>query len=124
VSQSAEKCKTKAKCEWKGLVMLPLIEILSDPVNRRGVSRRTGNDYDIWFQTGYLHDESGHYPVKFEFLVRDGVVLPKGKYTLTSKCFYVDQDGRLSLRLEEGLATLEAVAAGIADQVKQLKAAA
>lgn len=104
--------------------MLPVVEILSDPINRRGVARGSGNQYDLWIQEAYLHSESSRYPVKFDFLVRDGVVLPKGRYTFTDRCFYVDQKGRLSVRLEEGLATLEAVHAGLADQLKILKAAA
>jgi hypothetical protein len=125
---SQKQCVTsigKMQCEkTKGLTMLPIIEIMSDPVNRRGTSQASGKEYNIWFQEAYLHSASSHYPVKFEFLVRDGVVLPRGRHTLTDRCFYVDQKGRLSVRLEEGLATLEAVAAGLSDQVKSLKVAA
>jgi hypothetical protein len=104
--------------------MLPIIEILADPVNRRGVAKATGNEYNIWTQVAYLHSDANHYPAKFEFLVRDGIVLPKGKYTLTDRCFYVDQNGKLAVRLEDGLATFEAVASGLAEQSKQMKAAA
>lgn len=104
--------------------MLPVIEIMSDPINRHGTSQASGKQYNIWIQEAYLHSATSHYPVKFEFLVRDGVVLPRGKYTPTDRCFYVDQKGRLAVNLEEGLGTLEAVASGLQEQTKAMKAAA
>jgi hypothetical protein len=104
--------------------MLPIIEIMSDPVNRCGTSQASGKEYNIWFQEAYLHGGNSHYPVKFEFLVRDGIVLPRGRFTLTDRCFYIDKNGRLAVRLEEGLAEPSAVLAGLTDQLKALKLAA
>ncbi len=101
-----------------------IIEILADPVNRRGTSKKSGNEYNIWFQEAYLHQAGGGYPQKFEFLVRDGVVLPRGKYTLTDRCFYINNDGRLSLRLEEGLAEPATALADFSKTVQGVKAAA
>lgn len=101
---------------------MPIIEILSEPINRRGTSKKTGADYNIWFQEAFLHSQTSPYPEKFEFLVRDGVVLGKGRYTVTDRCFYVDRDGKLSLRLEDGLADPATALQGFADQVKGMGA--
>lgn len=100
--------------------MQPIIEICEDPVNRRGVSKKTNEEYNIWFQTAYLHTSESHYPTKFEFLVRDGIVLPRGRYTLTDRCFYVDRQGRLAVRLEEGLAEPATALENFNSQVKSL----
>lgn len=96
---------------------MPIIEILSDPINRRGVSKKSGNEYNIWFQEAFLHTAGSPYPEKFEFLVRDGLVLGRGRYTVTDRCFFIDRDGRLSLRLEDGLADPATALQMFADQV-------
>jgi hypothetical protein len=101
-----------------------IVEILNDPVNRRGVSKKSGQEYNIWFQEAYLHQADGGYPQKFEFLVRDGIVLPRGKYTVTDRCFYINNDGRLSIRLEEGLAEPSTALADFGKTVQALKASA
>lgn len=104
--------------------MLPTIEIMTDPINRSGVSKASGSEYNIWIQDAYLHSTSSPYPSKFEFLVRGGVVMPKGRFLLTDRSFYVDQKGRLQVRCEDRLADAAAVLNWLQDHVKTTQKAA
>lgn len=101
-----------------------VVEICNEPVNRTGVSRSSGQPYDIWFQEAYLHQPGVPYPEKFEFLLRSGVVFSPGKYAVTARAFYVDRDGRLAVRLEDGMKPLEVALSDAKGGVSQIKAAA
>ncbi|MGH6616179.1 hypothetical protein [Sphingomonas sp.] len=105
-------------------MQLPIIEVLSEPINRRGTSKATGNPYDIWTQVAWLYSASEPHPTKFELLVRDGAVLPKGRLTVSSECFFVDRNGRLQVNVERGLATLSATLDGLQQQIKSDKSGA
>lgn len=104
--------------------MFAIVEICSPPVNRRGTSAKTGKEYNIWFQEAFLHLASSPYPQRFEFLVRDGVILDKGRYAITASAFFIDRDARIALRLEDGLQPIDAAVAGAVTQGKDLKVAA
>ncbi len=103
---------------------LAVVEICSDPINRSGISKKTGEEYNIWFQEAFLHLPGVPYPDKFEFLVRDGVVLGRGKFAVVASAFFVDRSGRLSLRLEDGLKPLDVANSDAAKSGAPLKAAA
>lgn len=82
------------------------IEILSGPINRAGTSKKTGTEYNIYVQKAYLHTPSSPYPLAFDFLVNAGQVFAVGRYTLSVNAFVVGQDGRLSVRVADGLVAL------------------
>ena len=86
------------------------IEILSGPINRAGTSKKTGSEYNIYVQKAYLHTPASPYPLAFDFLVNAGQVFTVGRYTLSAEAFVVGQDGRLAVRVSEGLVALPASA--------------
>ena len=104
--------------------MFAIVEICSSPVHRSGVSKKTGNEYDLWFQEAFLHRPGQPYPEKFEFLCGSGVVFDKGRYAVMPEAIQVDRNGGITVRLEDGLKPLAAALDEVAGWVKEQKVAA
>lgn len=76
--------------------------------NRRGKAKVSGKDFDLNFQTVWVHtyDRSGKpspYPEKTEIILEkneQGAALfyPEGDYTLAPESFYVSRNGDLALQ--------------------------
>lgn len=76
--------------------------------NQRGKAKVSGKDYDLNFQTVWVHtyDRTGKlspYPEKTEIILEkngEGAALfyPEGEYTLAPESFYVSRNGDLALQ--------------------------
>lgn len=68
-----------------------------------GKSKTTGRDYDMTFQTVYVHtvDEKGEpspFPEKSEIVLDQGQApYAAGRYQLSPASLYVDRNGRLAV---------------------------
>lgn len=62
-----------------------------------GVSKRTGNDYELHLQKAYLHVSGGKYPESFEVMLprdRQGKPYAIGMYEVNADSFEI-RDSRL-----------------------------
>lgn len=77
----------------------PLIEVLSTDVRvQKGVSKRTGNPYEICKQEIALHKPGSRYPDKgLITLEHERAAYSVGFYEIDSSSFYFDQWRELSL---------------------------
>jgi len=79
----------------------------TDIRNQRGKAKTSGKDYDLNFQTVYVHtfDRNGKpnpYPEKVEIILEkddQGAALyhPVGEYTLAPQSVYVSRNGDLAI---------------------------
>lgn len=75
------------------------IEITNVEVrNQSGISQKSGKPYSIDKQVGYLHLDTQHYPVRFEFSLKTGTKpYDVGFYKIKDSSFFVDRFGGLAL---------------------------
>jgi hypothetical protein len=84
--------------------MIKIVVDSSEIVERRGVSKTSGNDYHLRIQTAYAFTvkDSGavsQFPDKFEILLeKDVAPYAPGNYTLAPSAVFVGRDGRIELR--------------------------
>jgi hypothetical protein len=80
--------------------MSVIIEIASTEIKtRNGVSQRTGNNYSMREQTGYLHKQGEPYPEKIKITLDENMPPYRiGTYTLAPASFYVDKYDSLAVR--------------------------
>ncbi len=77
------------------------IEIYKEDVSldhKSGVSAKSGKPYNIYEQTGYLHQEGSRFPLQFKLSLEQGMPpYNAGVYEIAGESLYINQFGSLSL---------------------------